>query len=86
MWNKNYPTFIQFVAHHFVKKHVDKINPKLRRMSWKQCRAIQGFPNNYEIIGNDVKSKYRQIGNAVPPPLMEQVALQVKKSLSRVSN
>ena len=70
----------------FVKKHADKINPKLRRMSWKQCRTIQGFPNNYEIIGNDVKSKYRQIGNAVPPPLMEQVALQVKKSLSRVSN
>jgi len=55
-----------------------KINDKyiakdLVRMSWKQCAVIQGFPKKYPFSG-DIKSIYRQIGNAVPPPLMEKIA------------
>ena len=42
-------------------------------MSWRQCAAIQGFPDDYKFSG-DVKSIYRQIGNAVPPPMMQKVA------------
>ena len=34
---------------------------------------IQGFPKDYPFCG-DIVSKYRQIGNAVPPPLMEKIA------------
>ena len=45
----------------------------LRRLSWRQCAAIQGFPLDYYFAG-DLVSKYRQIGNAVPPKLMEQIA------------
>lgn len=47
--------------------------PKLarpRRLSWKECAAIQTFPTEFEPCGS-VASKYRQIGNAVPPLLME---------------
>jgi len=41
-----------------------------RRLSWRECAAIQTFPINYEPVG-PVVSKYRQIGNATPPLLME---------------
>ena len=47
--------------------------PKLkkpRRLSWRECAAIQTFPLGFEPIGN-VASKYRQIGNAKPPLIME---------------
>ena len=61
----------------FRKNNSDKINPELRRLSWRQCAAIQGFPKDYKFEG-DVRSIYRQIGNAVPPPMMQQVAECIK--------
>lgn len=51
-------------------KHVSK---DLKRLSWRQCAAIQGFPPDYEFAG-DLVSVYKQIGNAVPPKLMEKIA------------
>jgi len=82
----------------FRKKHEKDISKDLRRLSWRQCAAIQGFPKDYKFHG-DVKSIYRQIGNAVPPPMMQQVAQCImpyfegktssypkKKILSRISN
>ena len=61
----------------FRKNHSDDIADDLIRMSWRQCAAIQGFPKDYKFSG-DVKSIYRQIGNAVPPPMMQQVAECIK--------
>lgn len=58
----------------FRKKYDKDIAKDLVRMSWRQCAAIQGFPPDYPFSGDDIKSVYRQIGNAVPPPLMEKVA------------
>ena len=52
------------------KKYVAK---DLRRLSWRQCAAIQGFPQDYEFAG-DIVSIYKQIGNAVPPKLMQEIA------------
>lgn len=49
--------------------------PKLerpRRLSWRECAAIQTFPPSFEPHG-PVISKYRQVGNAVPPLLMEKI-------------
>jgi DNA (cytosine-5)-methyltransferase 1 len=57
----------------FLKKHNKDISKELIRMSWRQCARIQGFPLDYEFTG-DLKSIYRQIGNAVPPPLMQKIA------------
>jgi len=57
----------------FRKAHDKDISESLIRLSWRRCAAIQGFPPEYEFCG-DIKSKYRQIGNAVPPLLMEKVA------------
>ena len=61
----------------FRKKHDKDIAKDLVRMSWRQCAAIQGFPNDYKFSG-DVKSIYRQIGNAVPPPMMQKIAECIK--------
>lgn len=49
--------------------------PKLdrpRRLSWRECAAIQTFPSDFEPCGS-VQSKQWQIGNAVPPMLMEAI-------------
>ena len=44
-----------------------------RRLSCREAACIQGFPLNYEFFGT-MTSVYRQIGNAVPPPLAEAIA------------
>jgi DNA (cytosine-5)-methyltransferase 1 len=67
--------------------------PKLdnpRRLSWRECAAIQGFPTGFEPVGS-IASKYQQIGNATPPLLVETLikgivdgtALQVKPYKAR---
>jgi DNA (cytosine-5)-methyltransferase 1 len=38
---------------------------RLRRLTWRECSDIQGFPSDWEFYGNKA-SRYRQIGNAVP--------------------
>jgi len=51
-----------------------------RRLSWQECAAIQTFPTDMEFVG-DLTSKYKQIGNAVPVKLAEQMASAVRKVL-----
>jgi len=45
-----------------------------------ELKQIQGFPSNYKIHGNN-KEKVTQIGNAVPPPIIEAVSASLKKYL-----
>lgn len=49
-----------------------------RRMSCRELAIVQGFPLNYKFSGTR-SSAYRQIANAVPPPLAKAVALQFKE-------
>ena len=44
-----------------------------RRLSWRECAAIQTFPADMAFFG-DLTSIYKQIGNAVPVHLAEYVA------------
>ena len=44
-----------------------------RRLSWRECAAIQTFPENFEPSGN-LQKKFEQIGNAIPPQLLEKIA------------
>lgn len=39
-----------------------------RRLSWRECAAIQKLPNQINVPGS-LKAKYRVVGNAVPPPV-----------------
>jgi len=80
MWNtrrenlikKNRPKDSEWAEYR--EKHGKDIAKDLVRMSWRQCAKIQGFPDDYPFAGDDIKSIYKQIGNAVPPPLMEKIA------------
>ena len=48
----------------------------LRCMSPHELKQIQGFPADYTVSGN-VKEQIIQIGNAVPPPLIEKIVRHV---------
>lgn len=53
--------------------------PKLehpRRLTWRECAAIQTFPDGFEPVGSQ-QSKYQQIGNAVPPALMQVIVQRI---------
>ena len=52
-----------------------------RRLSWRECAAIQTFPLDFEPCG-PVVSKYRQIGNAVPPLLMEVIVRGITEGMA----
>ena len=51
-----------------------------RRLSWREAAAIQTFPANFDPAG-DLEEKFEQIGNAVPPLLMQRIMEQAKKLL-----
>jgi site-specific DNA-cytosine methylase len=44
----------------------------LRCLLPNELKQIQGFPKDFEVCGNDI-DQITQIGNAVPPPLIEQI-------------
>lgn len=44
----------------------------LRRLTPRECAAIQTFPPDWQFVGNRA-SQYRQIGNAVPPVLAKAI-------------
>lgn len=45
-----------------------------RRMTGRELATVQGFPADFDFSGR-LSSVYRQIGNAVPPPLARAIAL-----------
>lgn len=47
---------------------------RARRLSYKECAALQGFPRSYQWSVGSVRDRFQMIGNAVPPPLFESVA------------
>ncbi len=55
-----------------------------RRLSCREAATIQGFPLNFEFIGS-MTSVYKQIGNAVPPPLAKSAAVQIKRILNSLA-
>lgn len=56
-----------------------------RRFSWREAAAVQTFPETLEFSG-DLISKYRQIGNAVPPKLAEAVGMKFAEALEKALN
>ena len=50
----------------------------LRCLTPDELKQCQGFPSDYQISGNTGK-KIKQIGNAVPPPLIEMIVNELVK-------
>lgn len=55
-----------------------------RIFSVREIARIQTFPDWFNFVGRTVKSKYQQIGNAVPPRLAYEMAVQIKAVLGGV--
>lgn len=43
-----------------------------RRLTWQECATLQAFPADWPFQGG-VGDRYRQVGNAVAPPVAEAV-------------
>jgi len=54
---------------------------KGRIFSVREIARIQSFPDWFYFEGKNIKSKYQQIGNAVPPRLAYELAIQIKAAL-----
>src|SRR5215207_342996 len=48
-----------------------------RRLSTRECARIQTFPDSFQFVGG-LKSRYRLIGNAVPPLFARKIAESIK--------
>ena len=59
---------------------ITQIPSRLRRISVQEAAAIQSFPQDMPWHGSQ-SSRYRQIGNAVPPKMAYAVANSVSKAL-----
>ena len=51
------------------------------RLTTRMTARIQGFPDDWQIVGRKTAA-YRQIGNAFPPPVASAVALQLSAALA----
>lgn len=52
------------------------------RLTLAMCKRLQGFPDDYLIKGSKT-SAYRQIGNALPPPVAHAVGREIFRVLTR---
>jgi DNA (cytosine-5)-methyltransferase 1 len=59
-----------------------RVPKRLRRLTVEEAAALQTFPRSWELVGPQ-SSRFRQIGNAVPPLLARAVAEQLLADLSR---
>jgi DNA (cytosine-5)-methyltransferase 1 len=57
-----------------------RIPKRLRRLTLEECAAIQTFPMDVQWAGQ-LSSKFKQIGNAVPPRLALHVASALREAL-----
>ena len=57
---------------------------KERRLSARECAMLQTFPMDYQFVGS-LNLVYRQIGNAVPVVLAEQIARGIYNVLNEVN-
>ncbi|MBQ1837794.1 MAG: DNA cytosine methyltransferase, partial [Neisseriaceae bacterium] len=52
-----------------------------RRMSVREVARVQGFPDDFTFIYNNVNDAYKMIGNAVPVNLAYEIAQGIKQYL-----
>jgi len=52
-----------------------------RVVSVRECARSQGFPDTYKFYGT-ITEKYRQIGNAVPPPMGKALGMQIREAMA----
>ena len=63
---------------------ISVVPSRLRRLTVEEAACLQGFPEGMAFSGSQC-TKFRQIGNSVPPALGAAVANELKKVLQGVS-
>jgi DNA (cytosine-5)-methyltransferase 1 len=53
----------------------------LRRLTWRECAALQGFPEGWRFAGT-VASRFRQVGNAVQTTVAEAMGRTLLTALA----
>lgn len=56
-----------------------------RRLTPRECARLQGFPDDFKIPVSDTQA-YRQFGNSVVVPLMENVAQLIIREIKRLES
>lgn len=55
----------------------------IRKLTPRECARLQGFPDSYKFPLELADSRlYKQIGNSVSIPVIESIAIQIKKAIS----
>lgn len=57
-----------------------------RRMTVREIARIQGFPDSFRFIYDNVNNGYKMIGNAVPVNLAYEIALAIKENLQKLNS
>ena len=72
------------VAHYSkdISTRLVEIDGVVRPYTTKEYARLQGFPDDFFLSGSN-SDKYRQIGNAVPPPMGYWVGEQIKRYFNR---
>lgn len=58
---------------------------RYRRMTVREVARVQGFPDDFTFLYDDVNYGYKMIGNAVPVNLAYHVAMAIRKTLESLS-
>ena len=53
-----------------------------RRLTWRECAKLQGFPDDHPFQGDTKVSLYRQVGNAVCPKVSEVLGRCVLRAMN----
>jgi DNA (cytosine-5)-methyltransferase 1 len=56
-------------------------DPQTLRLSEAAAGLLQGFPDGWQIVGSTKRSRWAQIGGAIPPPLAEAVGRSIRAAL-----
>ncbi len=64
-----------------VCKFVEGKEHLYRRMTVREVARIQGFPDDFKFVYDNVNDGYKMVGNAVPVNLAYEIAVAIKKAL-----
>lgn len=54
-----------------------------RRMTVREVARVQGFPDSFKFLYDNINDGYKMIGNAVPVNLAYEIALSIKEQLQQ---
>lgn len=63
-------------------RHIHPDPEQARSITVREAARLQGFDDDFEFLGS-MGDQYKMIGNAVPPPLAECLALAVKEFINK---